>query len=145
MRREPWDLYRGTRKLDQSYVRELFEYVDDELYWKHRPVSHFKDYQSWKRWFYRFAESRAGTLPNYERKKKHRRVTIDGVAYYLSRVIWMYHHGEWPEYCWHIDGNRQNCAIENLESLTFAENLARVEQTSRSYALRRWATGKWAL
>jgi len=143
MNRKPWDGYQGYRSIDHDYVQELFEYRAGELYWKHRHVSHFKNYHTWRLWRRRYAETLAGTRPNYLREKKHRRVTIHGTGYYLSRVVWLYHHAKWPDYCWHKDGDRQNCAIENLESLSSEENQERVEHICRAYALRRWSTGEW--
>lgn len=132
-----WECYQGKREIDQAYVRELFDYQDGELYWRHRPVSHFKNYHSWRRFRLRFPGTPAGTLPSVERPKKHRRVSIDGDNHYLARVIWLHRHGEWPAYCWHLDGNRQNCAIENLEALNRGEHLRRLEETSRYLAIQR--------
>lgn len=137
MSQDPWGGYQGPRKLDQPYARELFDCIDGDLYWRNRPSSHFKNCSNSRVWCRRFAETRAGTLPNYSRPKKHRRVTIDGRAYYLARVVWLYHMGEWPEYCWHINGDRQNCVLENLESMTREQHFERLEQLSRYLALRR--------
>lgn len=137
MSREAWSAYRGPRELDYDYAHEMFDYIEGELYWRERHVSHFRNYQAWRHWRRRFAGTQAGTFPSEARPKKHRRVTIDGRGYYLSRVIWLYHHGDWPDYCWHLDGNRQNCAIENLEALSREQHLRRLQETSTYLAIRR--------
>lgn len=126
-----------SQQINLEYIHELFEYCSGELFWKRRPLSHFRNYQSWRRFHRRYAGKQAGTPPSYARPRKHRRVTINGQGFYLSRVIWLYHNGEWPEYCWHRDGDRQNCAIENLEALSKQLHLKRIQETSTYYALQR--------
>lgn len=49
---------------------------------------------------------------------------IDGKAQYIHRLVWLYHHGEWPDgQLDHIDRDKRNNRIENLRPATNAENL----------------------
>ncbi len=50
------------------------------------------------------------------------RVKAGSVDIYVHRLIWFYVHGYLPEYIDHIDGNKRNNRIENLRSVTHAEN-----------------------
>ena len=50
------------------------------------------------------------------------RVQIDGKSYLMHRLVWFYHHGQWPIELNHKKRNKQNNAIENLESCTRKEN-----------------------
>jgi hypothetical protein len=53
------------------------------------------------------------------------RFGFDGQQYYVHRVIWLMHYGEWPsEFIDHIDGNRANNLISNLRDVTRQQNNA---------------------
>lgn len=49
-------------------------------------------------------------------------VKIDGVMYYVHRLIYLMHHGKVPEFVDHKDGDHTNNRIENLRPATRAEN-----------------------
>jgi hypothetical protein len=65
------------------------------------------------------------------------RATIDGKAYMLHRLAWLYMTGEWPRTeIDHLDGNRSRNAITNLREATRTENnqnrhFARRDSSSR--------------
>ena len=49
---------------------------------------------------------------------------IYGVRYRIHRLIWQFHFGDCPSIIDHIDGNKNNNAIENLPPATNKQNLA---------------------
>lgn len=50
-------------------------------------------------------------------------LSMDGAICFMSRAIWLWHHGDWPvNLIDHIDGNTQNNRIENLRDVTHAVN-----------------------
>ena len=130
--------------LNAAYVDEAFEYREGVLYWKERPVHHFKD--EWRQRIFnsRQAGTEAGTLMHGYVQV---RFSFGKVA--AHRIIFLMHHGYLPKEIDHIDGNPSNNRIENLRSATHAENLRNGKVrcnsasgiTGVSFHKR---TGKWA-
>ncbi|ELI5583697.1 HNH endonuclease [Escherichia coli] len=90
-------------------LRSMLRYEDSErgdLYW-------LPEYQADKR--------RSGAIGS-NRTNGYRETKIQGRRYYLHRLIYWFHTGEWPEMVDHIDRNRSNCRIDNLRKATRAEN-----------------------
>lgn len=53
------------------------------------------------------------------------RLKIAGKNYYLHRVCWFLHHGEWPtEWIDHINGNKSDNRLENLRVVSSSQNSA---------------------
>ena len=50
------------------------------------------------------------------------RVQIDGKSYLMHRAVWFFHKKKWPLEINHLDGDKLNCAIENLEDCTRKAN-----------------------
>jgi len=50
------------------------------------------------------------------------RVQIDGKSYLMHRAVWFFHKKKWPLEINHLDGDKLNCAIENLEDSTRKAN-----------------------
>lgn len=105
--------------LTQEYVREAFDYVDGALFWKERPVHHFKRDRDQKTFNTRYAHKRAGCL---EKKEGYWWVSIADRHTALHRVVFLWHHGYLPELTDHIDGDRANNRIENLRAANIAQN-----------------------
>ncbi len=60
--------------------------------------------------------------------KGYNRVTLTGRTFYVHRILWVLYHGEdipKDKVINHIDGNRVNNSIENLELCTQQQNCAR--------------------
>lgn len=96
--------------LTQERVKELFEYRDGELYWREGLY--------WQR--ARLAGKRAGTTTPCE--WGYYAVHVDRKMYKLHRLIFMYHHGYFPEEVDHIDQDPSNNRIENLRAATRFDN-----------------------
>lgn len=65
----------------KEWLEELFEYLPEKgLFWKLRPMSHFKAEVDWYIWNKRFATKEAGTKPTKMkhgvRRREHRRVQL---------------------------------------------------------------------
>lgn len=103
--------------LDQKYLLELFEYKDGELYWKVSPSNNAA------------IGSKAGTT-----KAQYTMIGINGIRYYAHKIIFMIHHGYCPKTITFIDGDCQNCKIENLKEVTRSQLIAktprRIDNTS---------------
>lgn len=84
----------------QALLKELFDYKDGQLV--HRSSG-------------KSAVIKAG-------KKRYARVTVNGKAESLHRMIYLWHHGYLPEVVDHIDNNRENNHIENLREVTQQQN-----------------------
>jgi len=64
--------------------------------------------------------------------KRYERVSINGKAYNLHRMIYLWHYGSLPKVLDHIDGNRENNRIENLREATQQQNCLNSKHRSTS-------------
>lgn len=91
----------------QERLKELFEYRDGKL-------------------IRRISVSRLGKAGQeaggFCATTGYNHISVDGKAYNLHRIIFLYNHGYLPEFIDHIDGNRLNNKIENLRPATKHEN-----------------------
>ncbi len=93
--------------IDQQKVKELFDCDDGYLYWKTNP-SNVK------------IGAEAGCID----PRGYCRVRIKGKYYYAHRLIWLWHHGYFPENdIDHIDKNKLNNRIENLREVSTQCNI----------------------
>ena len=91
-------------------VRDWFDYRDGKLYC--RKTHH------------NTSKNSIGDEAGYFNKKMGRwRVKFKRRHYFRSRLIYLWHHGKWPEpTCDHIDGNTLNDRIENLREASVSVN-----------------------
>lgn len=85
--------------ITQEYLKQLFDYQDGQLICKNGKSAVIK----------------VG-------KKRYERITVDGKAYALHRMVYLWNHGYLPKIIDHIDGNRENNNIDNLREATQQEN-----------------------
>lgn len=85
-------------ELTKEYLHKIFDYKDGELFWKIKPNRRIK------------IGSKAGSsMPN-----GYKNISINKKFYYLHRIIFLYHHGYFPEEVDHIKGKSNK--IENLRA-----------------------------
>lgn len=96
---------------------QLFDYVDGDLIWKIRPVSHFKTERAAKAWHVMFSGRKAGNV-----NKGYVEVFFEKKRIGVHRIVYEMHHGYSPKMVDHIDGNRGNNRIENLRECTPTQN-----------------------
>ena len=99
-------------QLLQSQALAIFDYHEDGcLLWKYN-----------SEWDGRVNGRLAGKIAGAPHDG-HLRVGIDGVYFYVHKIIWLWHKGYWPERLDHWDGDGYNNRIENLRECTHAQNL----------------------
>lgn len=106
---------------DQQFLHEYFEYRDGGLYWI---KSYARSIVIGKRLGFIF------TGHNSRRWK----CEINGFGCFLSRLIFLYHHGWLPENVDHWDRDTLNDKIENLRAATFGENSRNSSSHKNSYS-----------
>lgn len=111
--------------LSHELLRRLFIYEPEtgKLYWAKRTPDVFTDGLVGKnakcsRWNTRWAGKEAFANGSVGYRNGH----VLGVPLLAHRVIWVIVNGEWPDQIDHIDGDRSNNKVENLRSVTPAEN-----------------------
>lgn len=95
--------------LTQEILKHIFDYKEGKLYWKVRMSNrnHIGDLAQWI---------------ITDKYKSRYCVTIKSKHYYISRLIFCWHHGYFPEFIDHIDHDTLNNKIENLRAATRIEN-----------------------
>ena len=93
--------------ITQEFLKATFDYKDGFFYWKISLNTSIK----------------IGDLAGCFHKSTGRyRVIINGNGYHVSRLVFCYQNGYFPQYIDHIDRNRANDKIENLRPATWVEN-----------------------
>lgn len=104
-----------------EYLQECFEYNRDtgELFWKVRPLHHFKSEGRWRMWNAQFS----GKKISYINNTGYHAVGIGSIRYLVHRINWKIKYGEDPKECIdHIDGNKLNNRIDNLREASKLQN-----------------------
>lgn len=73
--------------------------------------------------FYTMSGKEAGCFHKCNGGKVYRRIKVNGRSYYTHRVVWLLHHGAWPDKDLdHVNGDPLDNRIENLRECTHFEN-----------------------
>jgi hypothetical protein len=92
--------------ITQDYVKQLFEYRDGALYWKVKTSK----------------KMLIGQKAGNKREDGYCLTRIAPKRYLNHRLIFLMHHGYFPKFIDHIDGNPSNNKIENLRAATATQN-----------------------
>jgi hypothetical protein len=105
---------------EQSYLHECFNYDSEtgELYWKERPLSHFKNMQYTNAWNVKNANKKAGVAGT----RGYIAIKINGIKYRAHRIVYKMIYGTDPNHIDHINFNTSDNRIENIRNCTHTEN-----------------------
>lgn len=102
------------------YLRQCFDYdpISGALRWRERPREHFVSIRGYRGWNAKYPGRHVGWRESFGNLQ----TCLDGIKFKVSRIIWKLHHGTDPLIIDHIDRDPQNNRIENLRSVTEAQN-----------------------
>lgn len=105
-------------KVTINVVRDCFTYQHGKLFWKSRPLHHFKSTHGHAIWNGRYPGKEAGT---FSHNRFHVNVFKSPVMRY--RVIWALHYGFWPPHeIDHVNHITTDDRIENLRLASPSQN-----------------------
>ena len=100
--------YLYSSNIEPKIIKTLFDYHDNDLYWKIQPNNNVN------------IEKPAGSI---SKKHGYRTIMVNKQNYASHRLVWVWHHGEWPESTIdHIDENKLNNSLYNLRLATHRQN-----------------------
>lgn len=99
----------------QEYLKECFTYDPETglLYWKERPLNHFKNEHGWNTFNSKYSCKQAFTCADAD---GYFVGTLDGIQFKSHRIIWKLIHGTEPESILHDNGQTFDNRIEKLTS-----------------------------
>lgn len=92
--------------------------------------------------------NRKGDRPKHKGPNGYAAIGADVKKYLYHRLVWFWHHNEWPEVIDHVDGDKENNRIENLRACTQSDNrcnsqLHAASESGFKGVSRHSPTGKW--
>ncbi len=103
---------------------------DGKLYWKRREPKWFASERSCRSWNTKYAGKEAFTNTSTNGYKVS---TIQWVHYPAHRVIWAMHYGECPpDYIDHINGEKSDNRISNLQAANASQNIVKAMKRAGS-------------
>ncbi len=119
--------YYKEKWITQDFVRSVFEYKDDLLYWKPRPRCHFTTDLG----YITYNSKMVGkSLPN----SRNTCISYKGKSYRLKIhcLVWLYHNDYMPAVIDHIDSDNLNHKIANLQPATQQLNCTKASMLSNN-------------
>ncbi|MNK14266.1 AP2 domain protein [compost metagenome] len=106
----------------QEYLEECFTYDPETglLYWKERPLHHFKNEHGWNTFNSKYSNKQAFTCRD---ANGYFVGTLDGKQFKAHRIIWKVVHGTEPETILHDKGRTDDNRIEKLSSDSHYKNM----------------------
>jgi hypothetical protein len=96
----------ASSKFTHAQLHEMFEYREGNLYWKIKPATNSTAKIG----------DKANKLNTDFLGERFSAVRVAGAAYRINKLIYTMFHGDTPMKINHIDGDKLNNKIENLES-----------------------------
>jgi hypothetical protein len=105
----------------RDYLIECFDLREDgRLFWRERPLHHFKDARSRNSW----NAAHAGDQAGHCNPIGYFHIAIENSKYMAHRIVFLIFYGWEPASIDHIDMNKSNNDPKNLRPATFAQNNA---------------------